>query len=146
MCVKSRNNMTAPTLRNDTKLEPQLQNAKLPLRSNVKTFGFKTDQTAINFLHAHFPSSPMRRLDLLSWEATVLPANQRGQTARPIGKAKTGVRDLQGTVFCAVSRAIGRRNVLPVAGYNLCLRRCLSSKNRKKTEHWAVCRCMWAGK
>ena len=115
--------MTVTTLRNDTKLKPRLQNAKLPLSSNVKTVGVKTGRTAINFLHAHFPSSPMRRLDLLSWEATVLPANQRGQTARPIGRAKTGVRDSQGTVFCAVSLAIGHRNVLPVAGYNLCLHR-----------------------
>ena len=107
--------MTVPTLCNDTKLKPQLQNAKLPLSSNVKTVGIKTDQTAINSLHAHFPSSPMRRIDLLSWEATVLPANQQGQTSRPIGRAKTGVRDSQGTVFCAVSLAIGRRNVLPMA-------------------------------
>ena len=115
--------MTVPTLRNDTELEPQLQNAKLPLSSDVKTVGVKTGRMAINFLHAHSPSSPMRRLDLLSWEATVIPANQQGQTARPIGRAKTGVRDSQGTVFCAVSLAIGRRNVLPVAGYNLCLHR-----------------------
>ena len=115
--------MIVPTLRNSTILKPRLQNAKLPLSSDVKTIGIKTDQTAIIFLHAHFPSSPMRRLDLLSWEATVLPANQRGQTARPIGRAKTGVRDSQGTVFCVVSLAIGLRNVLPVAGYNLCLHR-----------------------
>ena len=91
--------MTVPTLRKDTELEPRLQNAKLPLSSNVKIVGVKTGQTAINFLHAHSTSSPMRRLDLLSWEATVLPANQQGQTARPIGRAKMGVRDLQGTVF-----------------------------------------------
>ena len=123
MCVKSQNDMTVPTLRNDTELEPQLQNTKLPLSSNVKTVGVKTDQTAINFLLAHSPSSPMRRLDLLSWKATVLPANQRGQTAGPIGRAKTGVRDSQETVFCAVSLAIGRRNVLPIAGYNLCWHR-----------------------
>ena len=115
--------MTVPTLHNDTKLKPPLQNAKLPLSSDMKTVGIKTDQTAINFLHAHFPSSPMRRLDLLSWETTVLPANQRGQTARPIDRAKTGVRDSQGTVFCAVSLAIGLQNVLSVAGYNLCLHR-----------------------
>ena len=123
MCVKLQNNMTVPTLHNDTKLKPRLQNAKLSLSSNVKTIGVKTDQMTINFLHDHFPSSPMRRLDLLSWEATVIPANQQGQTARPIGRAKMGVRDSQETVFCVVSLAIGRWNVLPVAGYNLCLHR-----------------------
>ena len=115
--------MIVPILRKDTELEPRLQNAKLPLSSDVKTVGVKTGQPAINFLHDHSPSSPMCRLDLLSWEAMVLPANQRGQTARPIGRAKTGVRDSQGTVFCVVSLAIGCRNVLPVAGYNLCLHR-----------------------
>ena len=115
--------MTVPTLRNDTELKPRLQNAKLPLSRDVKTVGVKTGRTAISFPHAHFPSSPMRRLDLLSWKATVLPAHQRGQTARSTGRAKTGVRDLQGTVSCAVSLAIGHRNVLPVAVYNICLHR-----------------------
>ena len=134
--------MTVPTLHNDTELKPRLWNAKLPLSSNVNTVSVQTDQTAINFLHAHLPSSPMRRINLLSWEAAVLPASQQGQTARPIGRAKTGVKDYQGTLFCAVSLAIGRRNVLPVAGYNLCLRRCLSSKSHQKTERWAVCHCM----
>ena len=146
MCAKSRSAMTVPILRNDTEFKPRLQNAKLPLSSDVKTIGVKTGRTAINFLHAHSPSSPMRRLDLLSWEATVKPANQQGQTARPTDRAKTGVNDSKGTVFCAVSLAIGRRNVLTVAGYNLCLCRCLSSKKRQKTERWAVCCCMWAGK
>ena len=143
MCVKSWNDMTVPTLRNDTKLEPQPQNAKLPLSSNVKTVGIKTDQAAINFLHAHFPSSSMRRIDLLSWETTVLPANQRGQTIRPTYKAKTGVNNSQGIASCVVSLAIGHRNVLPMAGYSLCLCRFLSSNNHsKKTEHWAVCHCI----
>ena len=118
MCAKLRNNMTVPTLRNGTELKPRPLNTKLPLSSDVKIVGVKTGRMAINFVHANFPSSPMRRLDLLSWEATVLPANQRGQTARPIGRAKTGVRD-SGTVFCAVSLAIGHRNVLPMAGYSL---------------------------
>ena len=115
--------MTVPTLRNDTELKPRPQNAKLPLSSDVKTVGIKTGQTAINFLHAHFPSTPMCRIDLLSWAATVPPANQRGQTVGPTGRAKKGVKYSQGIAFCAVSLAIGRWNVLPMAGYNLCLHR-----------------------
>ena len=132
MCVKSQNGKIVPTLYNNANLATSLQNGQLPHSSNVKTIGIKTGQMAINFLHANSPSSPMRRLDLLSWEATVIPANQQGQTARPIDRAKTGVIDSQGTVFCAVILAIGRRNILPVAGYNLCLRRFLSSKNRSQ--------------
>ena len=147
MCAKSRNIMIVPTLRNGTDLKPQLQNTKLPLSSNVKTVGITTDQTAISFLHAHFPSSPMCRIDPLSWEAMVLPANQQGKIVRPTGRAKTGVDDSKGIAFYAVSLAIGRQNVPPMAGYNLCLRRYLSSKNcSQKTERWAVCRSMWAGK
>ena len=143
MCVKSRNGTIVPTLLNGTDLATSLQNAQLPHSSDVKTVGVKTMQTAISFLHAHFPSSPMCRIDLLSWAAMVLPANQQGQTVRPTGRAKMGVNDSQGIAFCVVSLAIGHQNVLPVAGYNLCLRRFLSSKNRsKKTECWAVCRCM----
>ena len=115
--------MTVPTLRNDTELEPRPLNAKLPLSSDEKTIGVTTGQTAINFLHDHSHNSPMRRLDLLSWEAMVIPANQQGQTTSPIGRAKMGVRDSQATVFCAVSLAIGRWNILPMAGYNLCLHR-----------------------
>ena len=91
--------MTVPILHNGTDLKTLLQNAQLPHSSNMKTVGVQTVQTAICFLPTHFPSSPMRRIDLLSWEAMVLPANQQGQTARPIGRAKTGVRDLQATVF-----------------------------------------------
>ena len=134
--------MTVPILHSGTDLELRPLNAKLHRSSDVKTVGVITGRTAITSLHVHSPSSPMRRLDLLSWEATVIPANQRGQTARPTGRAKTGVRDLQATVFCAVSLAIGRRNVLPVAGYNLCWHRYLSSKNRQKTDYGAVCPCM----
>ena len=99
MCAKSRSAMTVPTLRNDTELEPLLQNAKLPLSSDVKTVGVKTGRMAINFLHVNSPSSPMRRLDLLSWEAMVIPANQRGQTARPTGRAKTGGQRFAGNCF-----------------------------------------------
>ena len=143
MCVKSQNDMTVPTLHNGTDLETRLQKAQLPHSSNVKTVGVQTVQMAIHFLPAHFPSSPMRRIDLLSWTATFLPANQRGQTVRATGSAKMGVKHSQGIDFCAVSLAIGRRSVHPMAGHNHCLHRFLSSKSRsQKTECWAVSCCM----
>ena len=143
MCVKSRNNMTVPILHNGTDLKTLLQNAQLPHSSNMKTVGVQTVQTAICFLPTHFPSSPMRRIDLLSWAAMVLPANQQGHPIRATSRAKMGVKDSQGIAFCAVSLAIGHRNVHPVADYSHCLYRFVHSKNRsKKTERWAVCRCM----
>ena len=140
MYVKLQNDMTVPTLYSSTNLKTHLQNAQLPHSSDVKTIGIQTMQTAIRSLPAHFPSSAMCRIDLLSWGATVLPANQRGQTIRATGRAKTGVKDSQGIAFCAVSLAIGRQNVFPVAGYSLRLHRFLSSKScNKKAECWAVC-------
>ena len=140
MYVKLQNDMTVPTLYSSTNLKTHLQNAQLPHSSDVKTIGIQTMQTAIRSLPAHFPSSPMRRIDLLSWGATVLPANQRGQTIRATDRAKTGVNDSRETAFYAVSLAIGHWNVHPVAGYNCCLHRFLSSKSRsQKTECWAVC-------
>ena len=123
MYMKSQNDMTVPTLHNGTDLETRLQKAQLPQSSDVKTVGIKTDQTAITFLHAHFLSSPMCRIDLLSWEVTVLPANQRGQTVRATGRAKTGVYNSKGIDFYVVSLAIGHRNVPLVPGYNRCLGR-----------------------
>ena len=52
------------------------------------------------------------------------------------GRAKMGVKHSQGTAFCAVSLAIGHRNVHPVAGYNRYLHRFLSkTSHSKKTEH-----------
>ena len=147
MYAKLRNIMIVPTSRNGTDLEISPQNEQLPHSRDVKTIGVKTIQTAISFLHAHFPTSPMCRIDLLSWESMVLPANQQGQTVRPTGRPKTGVYDSRGIATCAVSLAIGHWNVLLATGCNLCLRSSLGSKNHsKKTESWAVCRCMWAAK
>ena len=146
MCVKSRNVTTVPILHNGTNLAVSLLNAQLPHSSDLKTVGIQTMQMAILFLSAHFPSNPMCRIDLLSSATMVLPTSQQGQTIMAAGRAKMGIKDSQGIAFCVVSLAIGRQNVLPVAGYNLCLRRCLSSKSHQKTKHWAVCRCMWAGK
>ena len=147
MRVKSQNDMTVPTLHNGTDLETRLQKAQLPQSSDVKTVGIQIVQMAILFLPTHFPSSPMCRINLLSSAATVLPTSQQGQTVRAIDKAKMGVKYSRATAFCAVSLAIGRQNVLSVAGSSLRLCRFLSSKSRsKKTERWAVCCCMWAGK
>ena len=135
MCVKSQNVTIVPTLHNGTNLETHLQNAQLPHSSDVKTVGIQTMQTAICFLPAHFPSSPMCRIDLLSSAAMVLPTSGQGQTIRATNRAKMGVKDSRATAFCEVSLAIGCWNVLPVAGYSLCLHRFLSSKSRnKKTE------------
>ena len=147
MCVKSQNDMTVPTLHNGTNLKTHLQNVQLPHSSDVKTIGIQTMQTAIHSLPAHFPSSPMRRIDLLSWGATVLPANQRGQTIRATNRAKTGVNNSRETAFYAVSLAIGHRSFHPMAGCNRYLHSYLSKTNfSKKTKCWAVCHCMWAKK
>ena len=100
--------MIVPTLLNGTNLATSLQNAQLTHSKDMKTVGIKTIQTAISFLHTHFLSNPMCRIDLLSWAATVLPANQRGQTIRATSRPKTGVNDSQGIAFYVVSLAIGR--------------------------------------
>ena len=143
MCIKSQNDMIVRTLHNGTNLETNLQNAQLSHGSNVKTIGVQTMQMAVRFLPTHFPSSPMCRIDLLSSAATVLATSQRGKTLMAASRAKMGVSDSRGTAFCVVSLALGCQNVHPMAGYNRCLHRFLSSKNHnKKTEHWAVCHCM----
>ena len=128
--------MIVPTLHNGTDLKSCLQNAKLPHSSDVKTIGIQTVQMATDFLPTHFPKSPIRIINLLSWAAMVLPASQQGQTVKATGTAKTGVNNSQGIDFYAVSLAIGHQNVHPVAGYSLCLHRFLTSQ---KTEHWVVC-------
>ena len=99
MYVKAWNDMTVPTLHSSTDLKTHIQNTKLPHSSNLKTVGVQIMQTAIPFLPAHFPSSPMRRIDLLSWAATVLPANQRGQTIRATDRAKTEVKESRELLF-----------------------------------------------
>ena len=63
------------------------------------------------------------------------------------GRAKMGVKYSQGTDVCVVSLAIGHWNVHPVAGCIRYLHSCLSRMRcNEKTENWAVCHCMWAGK
>ena len=98
MCVKLRNVVIVPTLHNGTNLQIRLQNTQLPHSSNVKTVGVQTMQKEIILLPAHFPSSPMCSIDLLSLARMVLPTSQRGQTVMAAGRAKTGVNDSRGTV------------------------------------------------
>ena len=143
MCIKLRNVMTAPTLHNGTNLENSLLKAQLPHNSNVKTVSVQTMQVAILLMPTHFTSSPMCRIDLLSSATMVLPTSQQGLTVMVAGRAKMRVKDSQGIAFCVVSLAIGHQNVHPMAGCNRYLHRFLSRTSRsKKTECWAVCRCI----
>ena len=76
-----------PATHNGTDLSVSLLNAQLPHSSDVKTIGIQTMQTAILFMPAHFPSSPMCRIDLLSLTQWLNgSANQPARTNRNGGR------------------------------------------------------------
>ena len=92
---------------------------------------------------AHNSSSPIHRIDHLSWATTFQATYLQGQTIMTDGRAKTGVKDSKETAFYVVMLAIGHRSVHPIAACNHYLHSYLSRTNyNKKTEHWAVCHCM----